>query len=283
MTSEDIHLRNFDNKERSDSKIFHNLNEAKISNCPWWVTKWLKSIEYFSDDTRVTQGKNLALKGKVFDLSIESGKVEAKVQGNKIKPYSVRLEFALFTENFWQVILEELSLKAEYQAKILIGDIPHIIEELCQRENRSLFPMLKNDLKAGCNCPDWAIPCKHIAAVYYLLADVIKGDPMILFKIRGKAKNEIMEIINQKRFNNTNQTFSVYDRTLKEKLNSDISIADFWSLKDKQINLQIDYQFNSIDISKLLTESPFMLSNVNLSILIEKSYETAKSLVENNR
>ncbi|HUT79815.1 MAG TPA: SWIM zinc finger family protein [Candidatus Bathyarchaeia archaeon] len=279
MNSDNIQLKYLDTKERkSKSEVIPLLNETRTTYSNWWTLKWLKAIEYFSDDTRIIQGKNLAIKGQVSEILIEPGKVEAKVQGNKIKPYLVRLEFVLFSEQLWERILEELSLKAEYQTKILVNEIPPVIEEICQKEDKSLFPLLKNDLKAGCNCPDWAIPCKHIAAVYYLLADMINSKPMILFNIRGKTRNEVIEIINQKRIKKLDFSNTIKDEAQKQlSLITDYTVG-FWSLKNSQVNLREDEQPNSIDISKILTESPFILSNVNLSTLIRKSYETARTL-----
>ena len=36
-----------------------------------------------------------------------------------------------------------------------------------------------------CSCPDWAVPCKHLAAVIYLLSQEIDGDPFLVFSLRG--------------------------------------------------------------------------------------------------
>lgn len=269
MTSDNERLNCLDDKDKESS------------NYSLQALKWLNSIEYFSDDSRVTQGKNLALKGQVSDLIIEPGKVDAKVQGDKIKPYSVRLEFTIFSESLWEKVLEELSQKAVYQAKILNGEIPLEIETICQKENSSLFPLLKNDLRAGCNCPDWAIPCKHIAAVYYLLADMINNDPMVLFRIRGKTRNEVVEIINQKRIKNFIHENKSTNKTTTDDIVENNNINDnFWLMKNNQVNLSDTEQQNSLDITKILAESPFVLSNVNLSTLIRNSYETAKQVAQ---
>jgi len=36
-----------------------------------------------------------------------------------------------------------------------------------------------------CSCPDWSKPCKHIAAVLYLLGDALVRDPSLLLRLRG--------------------------------------------------------------------------------------------------
>ncbi len=54
-------------------------------------------------------------------------------------------------------------------------------------------------MKTECSCPDWSNPCKHIAAVYYLLGEQFDGDPFLLFRLRGKSKDEIMSLLRTRR------------------------------------------------------------------------------------
>ena len=37
----------------------------------------------------------------------------------------------------------------------------------------------------SCSCPDDAVPCKHIAGVYYGMVKTIDADPMWVFHFRG--------------------------------------------------------------------------------------------------
>ena len=63
--------------------------------------------------------------------------------------------------------------------------MPREIEQAFRREGLSLFPTKLSDLKTSCTCPDWSNPCKHIAAVYYLLGEEFDRDPFLIFKMRG--------------------------------------------------------------------------------------------------
>jgi len=56
----------------------------------------------------------------------------------------------------------------------------------------SLFPERRNDLRTECSCPDWSNPCKHIAAVFYLLGEEFDRDPFLIFKLRGAAREELV-------------------------------------------------------------------------------------------
>src|SRR2546427_6697593 len=77
--------------------------------------------------------------------------------------------------------------------------MPKNIEEGFKPVNLSLFPTAVTDLHSDCSCPDWANPCKHIAAVYYLLAERFDEDPFLIFKLRGRTKEQIIETLRKKR------------------------------------------------------------------------------------
>lgn len=59
----------------------------------------------------------------------------------------------------------------------------------------SLFPSRYEDLMTECSCPDWSNPCKHIAAVYFLVAEEFDRDPSLLFKLRGMTRAGLIEML----------------------------------------------------------------------------------------
>ena len=61
--------------------------------------------------------------------------------------------------------------------------MPREIDEAFHLAGASLFPEREEDLVTGCTCPDWANPCKHIAAVYYAMADAFDKDPFVIFQL----------------------------------------------------------------------------------------------------
>ncbi len=65
-------------------------------------------------------------------------------------------------------------------------------ERSSQEAGLSLFPEKLGDLKTACSCPDYSNPCKHIAAVYYLLGEEFDRDPFLLFQLRGLGRDELM-------------------------------------------------------------------------------------------
>ena len=74
-----------------------------------------------------------------------------------------------------------------------MGQMPQGIDEAFRAAGQSLFPTQAKDLETECSCPDWANPCKHIAATHYVLGEALDKDPFLLFELRGKGKAAVLE------------------------------------------------------------------------------------------
>ena len=144
----------------------------------WWSKRWVGVLESFGWSNRLERGRRYARKGQVLDFELSAGKVEATVQGSVRKPYSVTIEIKPIAEGAWDHVIEEMSQKAIFAAKLLAGEMPDDIEDAFEAAGMSLFPGKSKDIKTYCSCPDSANPCKHIAALYYILAEnlLMSGD-----------------------------------------------------------------------------------------------------------
>lgn len=94
-------------------------------------------------------------------------------------------ELQKFNDRQWKNILGKLAAKPILLGRLLNNEMPEDIEK---STGHSFIP---KSFDAQCSCPDYANPCKHIAAVFYTLADEIDYDPMILFKLKGIGKEEL--------------------------------------------------------------------------------------------
>ncbi len=165
----------------------------------WWSKRWVSVLESFGWSNRLERGRRYARKGQVLDFELSAGKVEATVQGSVRKPYSVTIEIKPITEKAWNHVIEEMSQKAIFAAKLLAGEMPDDIEDAFEAADVSLFPVKSKDIKTHCSCPDSANPCKHIAALYYILAEEFDHDPFMIFELRGRTKDEISAALRKQR------------------------------------------------------------------------------------
>ena len=88
---------------------------------------------------------------------------------------------------------------ALFRAKLLAGEMPHEIEEVFAGCGTPLFPRLASDLDMRCSCPDWEVPCKHLAAVCYVLAEEFDRDPFAMLAWRGQGRDELLAALRQVR------------------------------------------------------------------------------------
>ncbi len=159
----------------------------------WWAKRWIEVLESFNIGTRLGRGRTYARKGQVVSIDITKGRVKAKVQGSYPDPYNVKIQLAPLSKAEWNKVIEALAAQAIFTAKLLSGEMPQDIETAFRSAGVSLFPEAHNDLQTDCSCPDWSNPCKHIAAVYYLIGEEFDRDPFLLFKLRGMDRDELLE------------------------------------------------------------------------------------------
>jgi len=163
----------------------------------WWAQRWIAVLESFNIGARLGRGRSYARQGQVLSIDIAKGKVKAKVQGSMTKPYDIAIEVKTLTDKDWQQLLAKLNGQALFTAKLLAGEMPQDIEQVFKDAGLSLFPEKLTDLKTGCSCPDYSNPCKHIAAVYYLIGEEFDRDPFLLFQLRGLTREELFAKLNK--------------------------------------------------------------------------------------
>jgi uncharacterized Zn finger protein len=113
------------------------------------------------------------------------------VQGSRDAPYLVRMRFSMLSSTDWKKVMRAIGEDPALGGPLFVGEMPDNIEDAFREQELSLFPTASGDLKAACSCPDQANPCKHVAAVYYLLAQEFDRDPFLIFRLRGMDRTEI--------------------------------------------------------------------------------------------
>jgi len=175
---------------------------SEIYNQPnreWWAQRWIDVLESFGYARRLARARVYAREGNVLSIEFKGSKVSALVQGTAPEPYRVSISLEPFSDEQWGYVVESMAERAIFSAKLLAGEMPQTIEEVFTTNGLSLFPFTKFDIRSRCSCPDPANPCKHIGAVYYQLGDRFSEDPFVLFQLRGRSKEQIIEALRQMR------------------------------------------------------------------------------------
>ncbi|WP_240629710.1 SWIM zinc finger family protein [Specibacter cremeus] len=104
----------------------------------------------------------------------------------------MRIGITAFGKAEWAAVEEALAGNAWYVATLLAGEMPADIEDVFTAVGLSLFPRSAGELSLDCSCPDWEVPCKHLAAVFYLLAEQFDEDPFRILAWRGREREELL-------------------------------------------------------------------------------------------
>jgi uncharacterized Zn finger protein len=165
----------------------------------WWSERFVEVLESIGVGGRLQRGRNYARRGQVLSLTIEPGVVAAQVQGSRARPYRVRVSIVAFGKPEWSRIERALADDAWYTARLLSGEMPEDIEDVVTGQGLSLFPRSAAELSLDCSCPDHEVPCKHIAAVFYLLAEAFDEDPFAILTWRGRERDDLLANIRASR------------------------------------------------------------------------------------
>jgi uncharacterized Zn finger protein len=252
----------------------------------WWSKRWIGVLESFSMGTRLTRGRSYARQGQVISIDIEPGVVKAKVQGSQPKPYNIKIQLKPLSDQDWEEVTEAMASQAIFAAKLLAGEMPTNIEEAFHAVKLSLFPTAAKDLVTDCSCPDWANPCKHIAAVYYLLAERFDEDPFLIFKLRGRTKDEIIQALREKR-TETLPVESAAPSASDDSIQADDgflledNLDTFWQEGEGLDGFTVNPTAPEVDkaILKRLGDAPFTIEGHTIAALLARAYDVVDAAI----
>jgi uncharacterized Zn finger protein len=181
----------------------------------------------------------------------------------------------------WDKVIDIMASQAIFAAKLLSGEMPQNIEEAFVEAKVSLFPRSGKDLDTDCSCPDYANPCKHIAAVYYILAERFDSDPFLIFKLRGRTKEEIIQALRKKR---GQILVEKKQKSTEAEIMPDSSVTpiedclgNFWQAGEALDSFITNPALPEIEgaILKRLGKPPLAIGGENMTTLMTKAYAVA--------
>ncbi len=237
----------------------------------WWGRRWTEALDALGVGGRLDRGKAYARRGQVAELEISAGEVRARVQGSRAKPYRVSIEMRVYNDVQRSQIAKALSNRPLLAAQLAAGRMPEAIDQSLAQLGLPIFPGPADHLKAECSCPDWSNPCKHIAAVHYLLAEALDRNPFLLFELRGLKRIDL--------FGSKGAEVEVVPAPEAEPLPA--SPDAFWQWEETEAPSPANAIPQSIlaaALPKSLGPFPFWRGTGNLLQSLEPVYETVTAL-----
>ena len=160
----------------------------------WWGRAWIDALENQSrvDPRRLARGRTYARQDRVTSLSLSKGEVVAGVRGSHRLHYRTRVQVRTYGDEEWAKVMTVIASRAGHLAALLDGDLEPAVLDDAREAGIELLPS-RGDLKFRCSCPDTAVPCKHAAAVCYLVAEALDDDPFTLFALRGRERVALLD------------------------------------------------------------------------------------------
>jgi uncharacterized Zn finger protein len=177
--------------KRDGRRVEPILIEGRAIVRTFWGQSWCENLERYSDfANRLPRGRTYVRNGSVIDLSIESGRVKALVSGSRI--YDVSIKFTELVKSRWGRIKTACAGKIDSVIELLEGKLSRGVMEVLTSRETGLFPSPR-EIEMKCSCPDWAVMCKHVAAVLYGVGARLDSRPDLLFVLRGVDQAELVK------------------------------------------------------------------------------------------
>lgn len=212
----------------------------------WWGSEWLRSLTHIDYDNRIPRGATYARKGNVIDIKLKDNIITAKVSGSRITPYKVNIIIPPFFPEQIDALMNELIKYPGIISRLMNREMAPEIMSIARSCGLKIFPEKWTDLKMQCNCPDWAVPCKHLAAVIYMFSREIDNNPFIVFSMHNV---DIMEELKKRGI-------------FIEETSNDISVQNIKEVVRTKGSREVSHGepvFKRIDFSKLTDKSEALL------------------------
>ncbi|MCH5375216.1 MAG: SWIM zinc finger family protein, partial [Planctomycetes bacterium] len=156
----------------------------------FWGEAWCDHLESFSDyANRLPRGRTYVRNGSVCHLEINQGEILAKVAGSEI--YNVQIQIKTLPAEKWNALKQRCAGQVASLLELLQGKLSDRIMQVVTDRNDGMFPV-PAEISLRCSCPDWAVMCKHVAAVLYGVGARLDRQPELLFKLRGVDHEELI-------------------------------------------------------------------------------------------
>ncbi|MEM7535822.1 MAG: hypothetical protein AAF639_26825 [Chloroflexota bacterium] len=201
----------------------------------WWTQQWLEVLVELSLLDEVHLDKKTFSGSRVQRLEVVTGQIQAKVRDRELGTSTITIVLEPLTDAEWDRALHALQNQTLLAPQLLTGALPTELESIFVALGSPLFPFRADQLQitlewnrskrktdaqeqvsADTNdtdeiaqdmgpltitatSPERAI--RPLLAVYHTFGDMLETDPWLLLRFRGRDRQQIMQVLNQRRTN----------------------------------------------------------------------------------
>lgn len=166
-----------------------NVTSRKITTT-FWGNSWCTNLERYGDyANRLPRGRTYVRDGAVIHLEIQPGHIHALVSGTRV--YKVDITIAAVGPAAWEKVCRDCVGSIDSMVDLLRGKLSAAVMQRVCAPGTGLFPNPR-EIGFECSCPDWAVMCKHVAAVLYGVGARLDQQPDLLFKLRQVDQQDLL-------------------------------------------------------------------------------------------
>jgi uncharacterized Zn finger protein len=197
----------------------------------WWSRPWLTLLERYQIGARMGRGRSYAYSGQIETLELEPGAVLATIQGAESSAYNCAIKFEPVDQKQHTTIVTELHRHPLTLAQLMMRQLPESIEPIFKGAGTKLLPENRHDLVTHCDCPDRVNPCKHLAALFYLIIEAFDRDPLLLLALRGISRSDLAGDSGEIAL----EDYIDESAAAEETDSRDLTHSAFWGLEDRDV------------------------------------------------
>lgn len=158
-----------------------------------WSQDFITMLEALRMPAQFQAGRRYLRAGHVRSLTVSSSLAMAVVWDDDGQTYRTRVAVRAFSQADWRRIERALAEQAIHAARLLSGRLPDDLDRVVAGFGLSLFPVELQELAMDCTCTTWQVPCRHLTATFYALAESFDQDPFGILAWRGRGRDELLD------------------------------------------------------------------------------------------
>ncbi len=177
----------------------------------WWSRRWFDLLGEIglvrSDEPARIQTRG----SRVQRLEVQPGEINAKVRDRDRGDCVVGIQIRPLDDAQWNAVIDALGSQAIFAAQLLAGDMPPEIEATFASAGVSLLPKSRAEMVHDCSCCTLDDggggvtdeQCRPLVTTYLALGEMLNDDPWLLFRLRGRDRQQILRELRELRNRNS--------------------------------------------------------------------------------
>jgi uncharacterized Zn finger protein len=170
----------------------HERTRQQLLGEKWWTSEFLSMMRPGKDTSQLVKGRKMAERGQVIIQTLYAGGIDTIVLGAVGGSHRVSIWIADLDDD-WEVVYRIFAENDLQFSHLLSGIFDPDLNSLLQEVNIHIIPKSIEDLDYRCDCESDHHTCSHIVATYMALGSLVNENPLAMFLLRGKTKEEIIE------------------------------------------------------------------------------------------